>query len=231
VPYFFAARQGDRVQLTGHDAGHLARSLRSRPGQRISVVEPGDGREGRLLTVRLLAVSVREVVGVVEAERPHRPEPEARISVALALLPAAALEDALARCTELGADSFLLVRARRSVARDLPDRKAQRWSSICREAAMVAGRLQVPEVGGPFGFEEVLAARQAVLLDRDASQRLADLREPRDLTLLVGPEGGWADEELTLAGQRRATLGPRNLRAEHAAAAALTVALAVRGDL
>jgi 16S rRNA (uracil1498-N3)-methyltransferase len=231
VPHFFATRQGDRVQLTGHDAAHLARSLRGRPGQRISVIEPGDGREGRLLTVRLLSVSPREVVGLIEAERPHRPEPEARTTVALALLPAAALEDALARCTELGADSFLLIRARRSVARDLSDRKAQRWSSICREAAMLAGRLRVPEVEGPIGFDEVVAARQAVLLDQDAGQRLADLREPRDLTLLVGPEGGWTDEELALAGERRATLGPRNLRAEHAAAAALTVALAVRGDL
>ncbi len=49
MPYFFARRREDRVEITGQDAAHLARSLRARPGERISVVDP----DGWLLTVRL----------------------------------------------------------------------------------------------------------------------------------------------------------------------------------
>src|SRR5205823_429067 len=69
MPYFFARRQGDLVEITGADARHLARSLRARPGERVSVVEPA----GRLLTVRLESVGPAVAVGRVEAEVEPRP--------------------------------------------------------------------------------------------------------------------------------------------------------------
>ena len=232
MPHFFVRPEGDRVTLTGEDAAHLTRSLRARPGELISAVDPGDGREGRLLAVRLVSVSPREVAGVIEEARPHHSEPLARITIGLALLPATALEQALTHCTELGADGFVLIRARRSVARVEPGAKAARWDAICREAAMLAGRLRVPAVRGPVGFGQVTAGGEdLLLLDRHAPRRLADQRRPRDLTVLVGPEGGWSPEEVAWARDRTASLGPRTLRAEHAAATALAVALAARGDL
>lgn len=231
MPYFFGSRQGDRVRLSEPDATHLVRSLRARSGERIQVVEPGEGGAGTLLTVRLEVVSASAVEGVVEAEQPHRPEPVARITVALALLPASALEAALAQCTALGADRFVTIRAYRSIVRDAAPRKAGRWSTICREAAMLAGRLHVPEVEGPVPLAALGERSHVVMLDRAAPERLASLATPRDLTLLIGPEGGWTPEEVAWAGDRTARLGSRNLRAEHAAAAALTVALTVRGDM
>jgi 16S rRNA (uracil1498-N3)-methyltransferase len=106
--------------------------------------------------------------------------------------------------------------------------KTERWSTICREAAMLAGRLQVPLVDGPSTLGEVLATTDhPVLLVRGAPVDLADVREPRDLTLLVGPEGGWSERELGLVATR-ASLGPRNLRADTAAVVGLAVALAGR---
>jgi 16S rRNA (uracil1498-N3)-methyltransferase len=65
------------------------------------------------------------------------------------------------------------------------------------------------------------------MLTRSAPLRLADLVEPQNLTLLVGPEGGWSDRELALVPQK-ATLGPRNLRADTAAVVALATALVSR---
>jgi 16S rRNA (uracil1498-N3)-methyltransferase len=225
VPHFFGERSGDRVYIRGADARHLARSLRARPGEAVLVVQP----EGRLLLVRLLSVGDAMAEGVVESEREHRPEPAAKITMALAMLPAAALEEALARCTELGAFEFVLVQAERSVARGA---KPERWAAICREAAMLAGRLRVPDVVAPRPFAAAWrGAHEPWLLDGDAEARLFDAAEPRDLTLFIGPEGGWSDRERELAGDRRVSLGPRNLRAQNAAAAALTVALAARGDL
>ena len=160
-------------------------------GEEIEVVDPA----GLMLTLRLDSVSPERVEGTIVAERAHNPEPVARIVIAIAHLPAPALELALSRCTEAGAFGFHVVQAERSVARGA---KAERWRSICREAAMLAGRLAVPEVA-----------------------------EPQNLTLLIGPEGGWSEREMA-AVEVKATLGPRNLRADTAALVALTTALCRR---
>src|SRR5260221_14131458 len=140
-----------------------------------------------MLTVRLDAVSPDRVEGVVVAERPHHPEPVARITIAIANLPAAALELVLSRCTEAGAFAFHVFQADRSVARGA---KPERWQTICREASMLAGRLRVPEVDALPSLEDVLKVRQQpVMLVRGAPLSLARLPSPRDITLLVGPEG------------------------------------------
>jgi 16S rRNA (uracil1498-N3)-methyltransferase len=221
LPSFFAQREGGRAVITGGDARHLARSLRARVGEEIQVVDP----TGLLLTVRLDHISPERVEGVIVAEREHRPEPEARVTVAIAQLPAPALELVLSRCTEIGAFAFRVFSAERSVARGA---KLDRWNTICREAAMLAGRTRVPQVEGPSTFDEVVArSEHPVLLVRGAPIALADMTEPRDLTLLVGPEGGWSDRELGAVAVK-AGLGPRNLRAETAALVGLAVALAVR---
>src|SRR5215472_373496 len=216
MPHFFATRQGDRVEIVGADARHLARSLRARPGELISVVEP----QGLLLTVRIESVSPAAVTGRVEAEAEHRPEPDRAVTMAPAMLPEGALDLVLSRCTEAGAAGFLLVQAARSPAR--PSR-AERWAAICREAAMLAGRLVVPAVEGPLPFPAAWErATHPVLLDR-AGPPLARL--PGPATLFVGPEGGWSPAEAQLAGDRVRSLGPRNLRADTAALAGLVLAL------
>jgi 16S rRNA (uracil1498-N3)-methyltransferase len=225
MPYFFVERrEGDRVWITGRDARHLAGSLRTRPGEVITVI---DAARQELLTIRLLAVGREETAGVIEAAQPHRPEPSTRVTMCIAMLPAAALEEALGRCTELGADRFLVVKAERSVGRGA---KPQRWAAICREAAMLAGRIHVPEVAGPVGLAEVKAAAAPLfMLDRAAPASLHAAALPDEFSLGIGPEGGWSAPELE--GVESVSLGPRNLRAPNAAATALAVALAARGDL
>ena len=214
---------GDRVVIEGDDAHHLARSLRARPGQEIEVVDP----EGFILQVRLEVVTPVRVEGAVTAQREHQPEPSARITIAVANLPAPSLELVLSRCTEAGAYAFVVFQADRSVGRA---EKIGRWSAICREAAMLAGRLRVPEVSAATSLDAVIAAFDfPVMLVRDAPRRLADLTEPRDLTLLIGPEGGWTERELALA-EETAKLGPRNLRVDTAALVGLAVALAARRE-
>ncbi len=190
-------------------------------GEEIEVVDPA----GFLLTVRLDHVSAARVEGEIIAEREHDPEPAARITIAIAQLPAPALELVLSRCTEVGAFAFQVFQADRSVARGT---KLERWTTICREAAMLAGRLRVPTVEAKQKLDDVLtAAEHPVLLVRGAPVDVADLREPRDLTLVVGPEGGWSERELALA-TTKAGLGQRNLRAETAALVGLAVVLAGR---
>jgi len=221
LPSFFAKREGGRAVIVGGDARHLARSLRARVGEEVEVVDPG----GFLLTVRLDKISDDRVEGIVVAEREHHPETEARVTIAIAQLPAPALELVFSRCTEAGAFAFHVMQAERSVARGA---KLDRWNTICREAAMLAGRLRVPPVAGPSTIDEVVTmAENPVMLVRGAQVDLADLDQPRDLTLMVGPEGGWSDRELALV-ETKAGLGPRNLRADTAALVGLAVALSRR---
>jgi 16S rRNA (uracil1498-N3)-methyltransferase len=180
---------------------------------------------GLMLTLRLDRVSPEQVEGTVVAERKHNPEPAARIVIAVAHLPAPALELVLSRCTEAGAFGFHVVQADRSVARG---DKPERWRTICREAAMLAGRLVVPEVAGPSSLDEVLEQNLSpVMLTRAAPVHLSAIVEPQNLTLLVGPEGGWTERELDRVALQ-ATLGPRNLRADTAALVALAIALTGR---
>ena len=222
MPAFYARHEHGRAIIEGADASHLARSLRARPGEEIEVVDPA----GFMLTVRLDRVSASRVEGTVVSQRPHQPEPQARITIAIANLPAPALELVLSRCTEAGAYSFVVFQADRSVGRG---DKLERWNTIAREAAMLAGRLRVPEVSAASSADAALGAEDfPVMLQRDSPQRLADLRSPRDISLFVGPEGGWSERELDM-GETTASLGPRNLRAETAALVGLAIALSVRG--
>jgi 16S rRNA (uracil1498-N3)-methyltransferase len=218
MPFFFARREGGRAVIEGADALHLARSLRAKVGESIDVLDPA----GFLLTVRLEHVSPERVEGAIVAEKAHDPEPRARVTVGIANLPAPALELVLSRCTEAGAHSFTVFQADRSVARGF---KPDRWRVICREATMLAGRLRIPEVTAAPSLDALLAtAERPVMLDRGADRLLGGLAGPRDLTLLVGPEGGWTDRERDLV-ELRAGLGPRNLRADTAALVALAIAL------
>lgn len=217
MPYFFGRRDGNRVWIEGADARHLARSLRARPGERIGVVQP----EGRLLTVRLDSVSPTSVLGVVEEEVEHHPEPDRQVTLAVAMLPAPALDLVLSRCTEVGAAAFVLVAAERSVGRG---GRPERWTSVCREAAMLAGRLAVPEVRGPLSFDQAWTQSAAPTLLHRSGRLFQDVGTAG--TLFVGPEGGWSPRELEQAGDQTASLGPRNLRADTAALVGLAVALA-----
>ncbi len=223
MPAFFGRHEHGRAIIEGDDARHLARSLRAKAGEEVEVIDPN----GFMLTVRLDHVSMTRVEGTVVSQRAHQPEPAARITIAIANLPAPALELVLSRCTEAGAHAFVVFRADRSVGRG---EKLERWNTITREAAMLAGRVRVPEVSVASSADAAIGAEDfPVMLRRDSAQRLADLAEPRDISLFIGPEGGWTDREREL-GQTTASLGPRNLRAETAALVGLAVALAARGD-
>jgi 16S rRNA (uracil1498-N3)-methyltransferase len=220
MPYFFASAVEGRVTIVGDDARHLARSLRARVGEEIEVVDP----VGMMLTVRLETVSADRVSGVVVSSVAHQPEPDARVTIGIANLPASSLELVWSRCTEAGALAFVVVQAERSVARGA---RASRWETIVREAAMLAGRLVVPSVAGPLSLREAIESSPSPLMLVRGATLLLPVASGGSVTLLVGPEGGWTEGELSLV-RDHAGLGPRNLRADTAALVGLATALARR---
>jgi len=225
------ARVGDAVTLTGSEAHHAAAVRRVRSGEQVTV---GDGR-GAWLTGECEAVTPREVV-VRITHRIDTPAATPRIVLAQALAKGDRDELAVQAATELGVDEIVPWQAARSISRwdsAKAEKGRTRWASIVREAAKQAHRAWIPDVAA-LETTAALAGRGAasviVVLEPTAPRRLTELGlradDPRDVILVVGPEGGIAPEELEVFGRSGATLarlGDTVLRTSTAGPAALAV--------
>jgi 16S rRNA (uracil1498-N3)-methyltransferase len=149
----------------------------------------------------------------------------------------------LQKAVELGVQSILPIYSERSVVR-LDERRTQtrlaHWREVAASACEQCGRNAVPAVSAPLTIIDWFATLAApadaelrVLMSPRAEQRLADLPRPAAVMLLAGPEGGFTDTEVDLACERRfapVRLGPRTLRTETAALAALAAMNTLWGD-
>lgn len=222
------------ASLTGDQAQHLARVLRAEPGQVFDVVAGGFLHRAEVTSVR-----EDEVTFVLHEEQ----EGEAALPVRLllAVFKFDHLEWGIEKATELGAARISPVIARRTEKHlaQAAAKRVERWRRITREAAQQSRRIDVPVVDDPAVLKNVLAAVDApvkLLLaetEQENSLRAALHAASADaeVALAIGPEGGWTADEMDLfrsAGWQHVTLGPRILRAETAAIAALAVTAALR---
>ena len=227
---------GDDVVLGGAEAHHAAVVRRVRVGEEVTV---GDGR-GAWLTGQCEAVSPKQVVVRVSA-RNDVPAPSPRIVLVQALAKGDRDELAVQSATELGVDEIVPWQSSRSVSRW--DSKAEkgraRWATIAREAAKQAHRAWLPEVS-PLTTTADLIARAAasrlLILEPTGTRPLAGLEidrtDGREIVLVVGPEGGFAPDELTRfeeAGALLVRLGDTVLRTSTAGPAAIAVVSAILG--
>ena len=218
------ARPGSRLALEGDEARHAVSVRRVRVGERLWI---GDGRgricEGPVDSIGRHALSL--LVDVVRDE----PEPAARIVVVQALARGGRDETAVETMTELGVDEVIGWEAARSIAR-WSDRTLSRWQATARAATKQSRRAWLPGVSGPATTAQVRAriadAALAVVLDGCAEAPIGQLSlAPGETVLVVGPEGGFAETELTAfadAGAVTARLGPNVLRSSTAGAAAIS---------
>jgi 16S rRNA (uracil1498-N3)-methyltransferase len=228
---FFVAPEmlrADRVTLTGAQARQIATVLRLRPGDQIALV--ADGAEA---VVALEAVRPASVTAVVR-ERGFTPaEPTVALTLALPVLRGDHDEEVVEAVTQLGVSRIVPFTSARSVARSLSDAKRSRWERIAREAAETARRGRIPSIDPAIAWSELFNILPAPVLVAWESERRMRLRDAlpssvRALSLVIGPEGGIADEEIALAREHGAvivSLGGRNLRSETAAIAAVALAM------
>ncbi len=226
---------GGRAAL-GDEARHYLRDvLRLAPGDAVEVFDGEGGlHDGR----------VEPGFGSL-ALCPRRAAPPAPAAVWLAFALAKGEKSDLVvqKATELGAARLLPFAAERSVVRldrEKGEDRAARWRRIAGEAARQCGRADVPEVAAPAALEDVLAAPPPgfarVLFHGDGGVPVAALAPApgAGYVAIVGPEGGLSPVEVRAceaAGAVRAALGPRTLRAETAAIAAVALLQARFGDL
>lgn len=215
------------VTLRGQGAHHLRAVLRVRVGDG---VEAFDGR-GSVASATVRAVGQDGVVLVLGPARPSTVEAGMAVTVAVALLKADKLAEVVRPCTELGAAEFVLLTTRHCDVSDVSAARRQRLERVAEEAARQSGRARVPGVRGPVPLEEFTWAGAAIVADPRAElpflEALARPPAPGALTLITGPEGGFAASEvdaLVGRGATAVTLGPRVLRAE-TAPVALTAAV------
>lgn len=233
------AVQGEHVTFDTEEARHLARVLRLHPGD---VVRTVDGR-GQEFTVRLTSVGPRAARGVILSRSPGRSESPLHLTLVQAIPKGDKLERIVRMATELGVACVVPLITRRTIiaASERWPARIRRWQRVAKEAAKQSGRAVIPEVSAPRPLGEWLREpREAGLLvclwERERAGLASLLPEPplHRITLVVGPEGGFADEEvadLEASGACVAGLGPRVLRTETAGPVALALLQSRYGDL
>lgn len=240
-PRFFHEAEsapGDTLELDGDEAEHGAQSLRLRPGDTIELVD-GKGHVAIAQVTgshrRRLAVSILDRSFEAPPDRP-------RLILGLGLLKGPRFDLALEKLTELGVDAVIPLLTHYSEV-PLPGKtKSGRWHRILVSAMKQSRRTWLPELREPVRLLDLLAAEKPDLLlvghptSRDGASAPAPASQAgpsrRTELLLVGPEGGWAPEELRLftkAGASFISLGPNRLRAETAAMALLSWRLSALG--
>lgn len=220
--------------IVGAQAEHMARVLRAEPGMEADVVAGG-----HVFHAEVAAVSAEEIRFNLIAE--VQADPALPVTLVVAVYKFDRMEWAIEKATELGVAAVAPVIARRTEKHLAlaADKRVERWRRIALEAAQQSRRSDVPQIYDPGPLPaRVKAASAATRIVLAEQERTTTLRhtleeavsqakaETPTLEIAIGPEGGWAPEEEALFdanGWRAASLGPRILRAETAAIAALGV--------
>jgi 16S rRNA (uracil1498-N3)-methyltransferase len=233
------AALGARVVLAEHTAHHAREVLRLRAGDAARVFD-GAGAEFEAV---LDEVTRNRVCARLGRLLPSRPEPALDLVLAVAPLKGDRMELVVQKATELGVAGIWPVVTFRTDAAARPalqGSRGERWDRVASRAAEQCGRAVVPRLAPTTTLDGLIArpfdGRRIALLETSGHPPLTsiDVDPSARLLLLVGPAGGFEPaegERLRAAGFHAASLGPRILRAETAAVAAVAIAQAIWGDL
>ena len=227
--FFVDEDVSEEVVLRGEQAHQIANVLRLQPGEQITLVR--NNVESRVV---IASVAADEVRGRCISKRAVDAEPRVRLTLAVPILRGDRTEEVIEAVTQLGVARIVPFVSARSVVRSLPDAKRERWMRVAREAAETARRGRVPVIEEPREWDALFDAVEAPVLVAWESEVLVKLQdavpETETLSLVIGPEGGLSMEEIALAREHEAitvSLGPRNLRSETAAVAAVSQVIAI----
>ena len=237
-PRFFIDAEfllGETVTLPARVAHHAQHVLRLRAGDPVTLL---NGRGGEF-SARLLAST--PPAALVEGFDPIDRESPLAVTLVQALVAAEKLEWVIEKTTEVGAARIVIAPATRSTVRLVGERlstRVARWNEIAIAACCQCGRNRPP----PVLFLPTLSSALALAADSMAKCIFAPGAEAglrlkhstRSVTIAIGPEGDWTEEELAHAerlGYERALFGPRVLRTETAGVAIIAALQAAAGDL
>lgn len=242
MPRFFVdfpCKIGEKAIITGEDARHIAKSLRMKEGEMLELCD-GNGMD---YSCEIDSFAGGDVVVNVFCAAPNSTEPSTFVTLIQSLPKADKMDSVMQKAVETGASRMIPVLSMRCISR--PDaksaaKKVERWQKIASEAAKQCGRGILPQVDPVTDFrkavEEAAHDGEVVLFYEGGGEPLTKIVSPktRRLSIVIGPEGGFAPEEVEFAkslGVKTATLGPRILRTETAPIAALSAIMLLTGNM
>ena len=228
--------QGARATIDEAAHRHLIKVLRLAPGAAIQIF---DGT-GTVIEARIEAVG-KSTVEISLGERFQVPPPLCAITLLQSLPRGERMDFIVQKTTELGVARIVPVISEFGMVKPSANQR-RRWLAIAEEAARQCGRADVPEIADCLALAPALAgvagqeAPRFVLWEGERTRafRAALAAGPREVTLLVGPEGGFSKTEIddaAAAGFMPVSIGPRILRVETAAMVAVALAQSAAGGL
>ncbi len=241
------------IRITGDQARHLALVLRVQPDESITVF---DGH-GFKYVCKIVDVHKKEITARLMGKAPYSAESPVSITLAQGIAKGEKMDLIIQKATELGVHHVIPLMTERSLVRHTG--KLDRWKKIALSASQQSGRDKIPEITEPLEFGEFLNNLQSHPLTppdlplsrgkniwrfsgiifseeyraRNLKQVLNGFRKTTQITILVGPEGGFAKDEVIAAVQKgfiEASMGPRILRTETACIAAISMIQYELGD-
>jgi 16S rRNA (uracil1498-N3)-methyltransferase len=245
MPVFFVPSQcitPPTISITGDLLSHLRDSLRVNIGASLWF---GNGQSTRY-HAEITDISKRAVIGRIleTVQEPLRRTP--RLILGQSLLKGEKMDWVIQKATELGVAELVPIESRHSVVQlkaDRVDHQLARWQRIALEAAQQSEQWRVPTIAPPQHLAALLTACATgtitlMLAERREGKSLQSVELPQDATssllVLIGPEGGWSQEEMQMAeqaGVQSITLGQQILRAETAAIATISILQSRLGGL
>jgi len=219
-----------RVELDGGQANYLGNVMRLGAGAELLVF---DGETGEWLA--RIAETGKKRMSLSIERKTREPETIPDVWLAFAPVKRAQTDWLVEKATELGAARLQPVITQRTIAERV---KLERLNAIAIEAAEQCGRTRLPEIAAPLPLKQLLSQRdperRLYFADEAGGEAAVQAFEPGPALILTGPEGGFTDGERVLiraaANAVPVSLGPRILRAETAALAALAAYMTVAGD-
>lgn len=215
------------IAITGDEAKHISRVLRKHVGDRIWIV---DGA-GKAYEAEIALITLDMIECKVLSEHHHLHEPDIAVTLAVAQVKNPSRMDWLIeKGTELGVRTFIPLQTTRTIAKST---KEERWNNIAIAAMKQSARCILPRILPPMDFSTLITIAveyDIKLLPYERadhvlfiSEALKHRKPPRTVLIIIGPEGGFTEEEVLLAekaGCMQVSLGRRRLRTETAAIAA-----------
>jgi 16S rRNA (uracil1498-N3)-methyltransferase len=222
---------GKKTKLPDAEARHLRNVLRIREGEHVEIFDGKNNCWAGIVEFRDSEVFVCGLTQICSKQTPP-----ACLTLALAMIKPARFEWALEKATELGVDEILPLYTARSEIRISGEKNSgrlARWDRITKEASKQCLRLDAPCVRPPLEFRGFLSSEKYSIQNKilfheksDSQWRPDRTENTGDTIICIGPEGGWTEEEIEFAEKSGCGifgLGPRILRAETAAVAAVSI--------
>jgi len=238
--YFDSVPENNTACIRGDEARHIEKVLRLGPGDSLELFDA----EGSVYRAVIESLHRGEVITRICERTSAALDTDVHITLCQAVVKSRKMDFIVEKCTELGVTTIQPFFASRSVPRwdeNKARQRVQHWGRIALAAVKQSGARKPPAVEPLLSFKEVLAksypdSRQLMLweCEREISLRSLLVDCPRRIVLIVGPEGGFTNEEASLAsshGFQFAGLGDRILRVETAAIVGVALAAYELGAL